>query len=97
MSLTLKEGIIVGTTGALLAREKTIPVTALFAETHSNLPDSKAAATLVKALDSYLGLKVDPKPLIKQAEEFEAKLKKMLEQGQAAGALAKKKKLSYVG
>jgi uncharacterized protein len=93
----LKEGIIVGSTGALMAREKKIPFTALFAETHSNLPDSKAAAAVIKALDTYLGLKVDPKPLLKQAEEFEKKLKKMMEQGQEAQTMAKKKKLSYVG
>ncbi|MFC1801043.1 proteasome assembly chaperone family protein [Nanoarchaeota archaeon] len=93
----LKEGIIVGTTGALMARERKIPVTALFAETHSNMPDSKAAAKLIQSLDSYLNLKVDPKPLIKQAEEFEAKIKKMLDQGQETDQLAKKKKLSYVG
>lgn len=93
----LKEGIIVGSTGALMAREKKTPVTALFAETHSNLPDSKAAASIIKALDSYMGLEVDPKPLLKQAEEFEKKLKKMLEQGQQTDQMAKKKKLSYVG
>jgi len=93
----LKEGIIVGSTGALMAREKKTPVTALFAETHSNLPDSKAAASIIKALDSYLGLKIDPKPLLKQAEDFEKKLKQMMEQGKQANSMAKKKKLSYVG
>jgi len=93
----LKEGIIVGSTGALMAREKKIPFTALFAETHSNLPDSKAAASVIKALDAYLGLKVDPKPLLKQAEEFEKKLKGLMEKSQEAHQIAKKKKLSYVG
>lgn len=93
----LKEGIIVGTTGALMAREKILPITALFAETHSNLPDSKAAASIIKAIDSYLGLKVDPKPLLKQAEEFEQKLKGMMEGAKQADTLAKKKRLSYVG
>ncbi|MCK4589949.1 MAG: proteasome assembly chaperone family protein [Nanoarchaeota archaeon] len=93
----LKEGIIVGATGALMAREKVTPITALFAETHSNLPDSKAAASIIKAVDIYLGLKVDPKPLLKQAEEFEKKLKKLMDQSQEAQTMAKKKRLSYVG
>ena len=73
----LKEGIIVGVTGALMARRENLkmPITALFAETISNLPDSKSSAAIIKVLDSYLGLDVDPKPLLKQAQEFEEKLK----------------------
>ena len=95
----LAEGIIVGVTGALLARARDIktPITALFAETHSNLPDSKASAAIIKVLDNYLGLDVDPKPLIKQAEEFERKLQKILEQTEETSKLQKKKQLSYVG
>ena len=67
----LMEGIIVGVTGALLAKHVKTPILALFAEAKSNLPDSKAAAEIIKALDAYTGLKVDPKPLLKQAELFE--------------------------
>lgn len=93
----LREGIIVGATGALMAKEKVTPITALFAETHSNLPDSKAAASIIKAVDAYLGLKVDPKPLLKQAEEFEKKLKGIMESAKHTDNLAKKKSLSYVG
>ena len=66
----LMEGIIVGATGALLAKDMKIPVLALFAEAKSNMPDSKAAAEIIKALDAYTGLKVDPKPLLKQATLF---------------------------
>ena len=33
---------------------------------------------LIKYLDVYLGLKIDPKPLMRQAEEFENKLKDMI-------------------
>src|SRR3989338_3684194 len=93
----LQEGIIVGVTGALLARETGTPVTALFAEAKSNLPDSKAAADIIKALDSYTGLKIDPKPLLKQAAEFEAKLKGIQESSQQADEMQDLKKLSYVG
>ncbi len=93
----LMEGIIVGVTGALLAKSVGIPVTALFAEARSNLPDSKAAAEIIKALDAYTGLKVDPKPLYKQAEAFEEKLKGILQKSKDAEELHDEKKLSYVG
>src|SRR3989339_1367155 len=92
----LMEGIIVGVTGALLAKETKIPIVALFAEAHSNLPDSKAASEIIKVLDSYSGLKIDYKPLLKQAELFEKKLKGILEKGQQAEEIHEKKKLSYV-
>ena len=93
----LMEGIIVGATGALLAKQMRIPLLALFAEAKSGLPDSKAAAEIIKALDAYTGLKVDPKPLLKQAALFESKLKGLVEKGQKAEDVHQKKKLSYVG
>lgn len=91
----LNEGIVVGVTGALLL-EKKQPVSALFIETHSNMPDSKAAAKAVEALDRYLNLNVDPKPLLKQAEKFETKLKKILEQREQTRSEQERKKLSYI-
>ena len=93
----LMEGIIVGVTGALLAKHVDIPVLALFAEAQSQLPDSKAAAEIIKALDAYAGLDVDPKPLQKQAQEFEEKLKEIVQKGKKAEDLQEEKKLSYVG
>ena len=50
----MSEGIIMGTTAALLLKAKDFPVTCIFAEAHSQLPDSEAAAKVVKALDDYL-------------------------------------------
>ena len=93
----LSEGIIVGVTGALLARNVPVPVIAFFAEAQSNLPDSKAAAEIVKALDAYTGLDVDPKPLLKQAQLFEQKLKGILQKSQQVEQANDDKKLSYVG
>jgi uncharacterized protein len=93
----LMEGIIIGPTGALLAKQIKIPIVALFAEAKSGMPDSKAAAEIIKALDAYTGLKVDPKPLLKQAALFENKLKSIMEKGQQAEDTHDKKKLSYVG
>ena len=93
----LSEGIIVGVTGALLARSINIPIVALFAEAKSTMPDSKAAAEIIKVLDAYAGLKVDPKPLLKQAEMFEKKLQGILQKGKEAEEIQEDKKLSYVG
>ncbi|MBD3354474.1 hypothetical protein GF361_00635 [Candidatus Woesearchaeota archaeon] len=94
----LKEGIIMGTTGIMLLKsEKNRPITSIFAETHSKLPDSKASAEVIKVVDSYLGLKVDPKPLLKQAEKFEDKLKELMKKSKGLSKEQKKKKLSYVG
>ena len=92
----LGEGIIMGATSALLLRSH-IPTTALFAETHSNMPDSKAAAKIIKALDVYLGLKVDYEPLLEAAVKFEEKLKTFMTKSQEASDMQEKKKLSYVG
>lgn len=93
----LKEGIIIGVTGAILLRAEKIPVSCIFAETHSSLPDSKAAAKVIEVIDKYLGLKVDYKPLLLQAEKFEGKLKSLLTESQKAQQISEKKQLSYVG
>jgi uncharacterized protein len=94
----LKEGVIVGVTGALiLTADSEVPITAIFAETASNLPDSKAAAKIIEVLDSYLGLKVDAKPLLKRAQEFEAKLKGFVQQAQKVAEEKKLKDIPYVG
>lgn len=93
----LTEGIIIGVTSALLLKIEHIPISCVFAETHTNLPDSKAAAKVIEVLDSYLGLNVDPKPLLKTAQQFEEKIRKILNQGSAATKLRDEKQMSYVG
>jgi len=92
----LKESIIMGVTAALMLKSK-VPFIGFFAETRSQLPDSKAAAKIIEVLDKYLMLDIDYKPLLKQAEEFEEKFKKIIEQTSAAGKERDKKVLSYVG
>ena len=93
----LKEGIILGVTGAVLLRVEKVPVSCLFAETHSNLPDSKASAKIVEALDKYMCMDLDYKPLLEQAAKFEEKLKLILKKSQEAQEISDKKKLSYLG
>ena len=93
----LKEGIIIGVTGAVLLRVEKTPISCIFAETHSNLPDSKAAAKVIEALDKYLGMDLDYKPLLEQAQKFEDKLKTILKNSQEAQDMSDKKKLCYFG
>ena len=94
----LKEGIIMGVTSALMLKvDSIVTMSCIFAETHSQLPDSKAAAKVIEALDKYLNLKVDTKPLLKTAEKFEAKLKGMMSEAGKTQKEQDKKQLSYLG
>ena len=93
---SLKESIIVGVSAALMLRRKK-PLTCFFAETRSEMPDSKAASNIIKALDDYLGLKVDYKPLLKQAQEFEEKFRTILKQSSLTAKERDKKQMSYLG
>ncbi|MFH1210088.1 MAG: PAC2 family protein [archaeon] len=92
----LKDGIILGVTASLLLKEK-LPLTCIFVETHSNLPDSRGAAKLIEALDKYLGLQVDYKPLLEKAEHFEKKIKSIISKSQEATDVRDNKELDYFG
>lgn len=93
----LTEGIIMGPTSAVLMKAGSLPVTCFFAETHTDMPDSNAAAQVIRALDGYLKLNVDYKPLLELATKFEQKLKILAAQSQKAEELRDKKAMSYVG
>lgn len=90
----IDEGIIVGVTAALLT--KLPETTFLFTEASSDLPDSRAAAKIIEVLDSYLKLKVDFKPLVKKAEDFEGKIKQILMQAKNVSE-KKEEKENYFG
>ncbi|MCD4666465.1 PAC2 family protein [archaeon] len=92
----LKEGIILGVTGALLL-SKNLPVNCVFVETHSKLPDSKGAAKVLEILDNYLNLNVDTKPLLEKAKKFEDKLKNLMQQTKKSTEVKDKSELNYLG
>lgn len=96
---SLDEGIILGPTAALLIRSKELPFTAFFVEAASNLPDNKAASKIIQTLNDYLGLKIDPKPLLQKAKEFETKIKQIISQVEEAKVTKeqKEKNLGYMG
>jgi len=94
----LKEGMVMGVTGALLLKNPTL-VSCVFVESHVGLGDSKAAAKVIEILDDYLGLDVDYKPLIKAAEKFEETLKEIIEKGKKMSEHKNKREedLNYLG
>jgi uncharacterized protein len=91
----INESIIMGVTAAILLKFNN--VSCFFAETHSSLPDSKAAAKIIEILDKYLNLKVDYEPLIKQAEEFEKKIRGIMQQTSKLNEEKQQKEMSYLG
>jgi len=93
----LENGAVTGVTGALMLKSEHVNSTFLFAETSAGMPDSRSSAELIKYLDSYLGLKIDPTPLIKQAEEFENKLKDLVKLSLNGSEDKNKDNLSYLG
>lgn len=96
----LTEGIVMGTTAALLLKAGDFPVTCIFAEAHSQLPDSEAAAKVVEALDAHMNLKLDYRPLLEAAKKFEKNLKMMIDKRKEninQSTNQEKKELSYFG
>jgi len=93
----LKEGIVVGVTGTLILKASdSTKILCIFGETHSGLPDSRAAATIVAAIDKYLGLNVPSEPLIKKAQEFEKKLSGLFARLKAPEEKGKKERAGYI-
>jgi len=78
-----KEGMIAGVNGVLLYEGVLMKsdVVCLLSEAHMSYPDSRAAGNLLQKLDVMLpGIKIDPEPLYKEAEEIEKKIRTYLEQ-----------------
>jgi len=93
----LKEGIIMGVTAAILLKGKTMKTTGIFVETQSKLPDSRSAAKIIEILSAYLDLKIDVKPLIKAAADFETHLKDYMGKMKNAKEHKDQKAVNYMG
>lgn len=91
----LEESVVTGMSGALLLTQEN--VNCVFATTQTEMPDSKAAAEVVKFLDKYLNLIVDYKPLLEQAQQFEDKLKGLIKENKKISAEQDRKALEYLG
>lgn len=91
----VNESVIMGVTAALLLTENNL--SCIFAETHSNMPDSRAAAKVLEFLEKYLKFEMNTKPLILQAELFESKVKNLMAQTNKSVSEQDKKQMSYLG
>jgi uncharacterized protein len=89
----MEESVILGANAALLLSSP--HTSCIFAAAHLDMPDSKAAAEVVKFLDKYLGLDVDYQPLVEQAQKFEEKLKSVMNKQSLTEE--EKKSLDYFG
>lgn len=92
----LNDGIVIGVTSTILLKTKK-EISCLFAETHSELPDSKGAAKIIEVLDKYIGLEINYKPLLEQAKIFEQKLKGIIQKSSHTQKQADMKTMNYVG
>ena len=76
-------GTVGGITGALLNEGKIrkMNVLGLLAEVNEDLPDARAAASVIKAIDELLlAIELDPEPLLKEAESLEQEVQAVREQ-----------------
>jgi predicted ATP-grasp superfamily ATP-dependent carboligase len=75
----LESGAIIGLNAELMLRAQVegIPATILMAETHSDIPDGIAAASLISAL-APIGIKVDTTELVSQYKKTLEKINQML-------------------
>ena len=76
-------GTIGGITGAFLNEGKirNFNVLGLLAEVSEDVPDARAAANVIKAIDELLlAIELDPKPLLKEAKTLEEEVQNVQEQ-----------------
>jgi cyclophilin family peptidyl-prolyl cis-trans isomerase len=52
---------------------------------------------VIEGLDTYVELKIDPKPLVETAQKFEEKLKTLIEKSKSANTEMKERQMNYVG
>ena len=79
----LTSGVIRGINGVLLseARRRAIDVMSVMVEADPRFPDARAAAALVKKLNSILPTThLDDQPLLEEAQMLEEQLKSLLSQ-----------------
>ncbi|MEM4728393.1 MAG: PAC2 family protein [Thermoplasmata archaeon] len=78
-----KEGVITGMAGVLLneGKRRDFDVVALLAEANPQYPDARAAAKVIETLDRLiLHIRLDSRPLYKEAEVIESQIKSIQQQ-----------------
>jgi uncharacterized protein len=82
----LKEGMVTGVSGLLLSEGERyqMDVICLLGSARTDLPDARGAANLLDVIGDMLPeIKLDPEPLIKEAEQIETDMQKAMESVQA--------------
>jgi len=77
----MESGMVSGLSGLLLYKGNIsgFPVACLLAEAHVEYPDSRSAAAVLRVLDQMVPqIKMDPEPLLKQAEDIEGQVRKAM-------------------
>ncbi|HLD04692.1 MAG TPA: PAC2 family protein [Candidatus Nanoarchaeia archaeon] len=91
----VEECVILGVSAALMLRHP--HVSCLFVNAHSSFPDSAAAAKLIEVLNKHFGMNLDTKPLLQQAQAFEKKIHRILQESEKTQTELDKKGMSYLG
>jgi len=91
----VQECVVLGVSAALMLRHP--KTSCLFVNAHSGLPDSAAAAKLIEVMNKHFGMNLDTQPLLKQAEEFERKIHKIVRESEKTQTELDKKGMSYLG
>lgn len=79
----LESGMVSGLSGLLLYKGnlEDFSVACLLSEAHLEFPDSRSAAAVLNVIDKMIPqIKMDPEPLLKQAEVIEEQIKKAMSQ-----------------
>jgi uncharacterized protein len=93
----VQEGVTTGVSGVLIAKcaVENFPAVSLLAESKYGYPDPRAAAKLLEVLDGLVGLKVDTKALLEEADMIEERMSKMLDQAKKVRTTYKKAEEEY--
>ena len=93
----LRNGLILGMSAALLMKSKQvkIPAYCMLAEAHPDYPDARAAAVLIKKFNEIYGTNVSTEELLKEAEDIEKKLMKVIEKAKRLSQRSEVKQ--YIG
>ena len=80
--IKLMDGFILGVSGELILEciDDNVPILSLMAESYTNIPDGFAAAELLTYVSNLVGIKINTKPLVSEAEIFERKIKDIISQ-----------------
>ncbi len=96
----MQSGIITGISGVLLheAEARSRDAICLLADANPQIPDARAAARLIEVLDDFLPkIKLDPQPLILEAERLEEHVKNANMQAGAMNQPATKEQMVMYG